>query len=222
MYQVKIGDHIDYEKKGLKQILELNPNFLVNYFNQLYNEPKLSQHSKNVNLSFVWDLDISEQIDEALEIIIAHEPYFGMDEDILSIFFDNLNEIQNQKVDKYISNFINKNFLSHKKMSIIFDVVRNYVDSHFEEYMLLYLQKNQNLDTFKKIYWRGNGGTVHIGDVNFGDMEAEEWINIYNIIKKAENQLKLVPIKSYVKKHIDNIFLYADEERKREFLSPDW
>ena len=107
-------------------------------------------------------------------------------------------------------------------MNVIFDVIRHFINNSFENYMLLYLTFNTDVKTFERIYWRGNGGTVHSGDVNFGELEAADWKRIYYIVVKAENQLQLIPIKNYVKKQIEYSLKYAEEERKRKFANPDW
>jgi hypothetical protein len=105
-------------------------------------------------------------------------------------------------------------------MNAIFDVLRQSLNEFFEDAFLHFLSLNIDIDDFKKIWWIGNGGTF-VGDVIFGDIQAKEWQRILNIVDKSNNQLDLIPIKTYIKKQIKYELKSAEEERKRKFINPD-
>ncbi|MBZ4042434.1 nSTAND3 domain-containing NTPase [Flavobacterium hibisci] len=222
LYEDKTSNHFDYERKGLKNIAELEPNFMIEYITLFYGNDDFINRDKHNNLTFVWDLDNIELVKVLVEIIISKNPYFGIGEYTLSIFFNHLNDSQRAKAEEFISNFISTNYADRNKMNAIFDVIRHFLNEYFEKFLLFYLTFNSELKSFEKIYWRGNGGTVHSGDVNFGELEAADWNRIYDIIVKGENQLQLIPIKNYVKKQIEYSLKYAEEERKRKFANPNW
>lgn len=222
LYEDKTKNHFDYKRKGLKNIVELEPNFMVEYITLFYGNNDFINRDKHHNLTFVWDLNDIKLIEKLVEIIISKNPYFGIGEYTLSIFFNHLNDSQRAKAEEFISNFISTNYADRNKMNAIFDVIRHFLNENFEKFLLLYLTFNSELESFEKIYWRGNGGTVHRGDVNFGELEAADWNRIYGIIVKGENQLQLIPIKNYVKKQIECSLKSAEHERKRKFANPDW
>ena len=195
---------------------------MVEYVSLFYGNDDFINRDKHNNLTFVWDLNNTKLVEELVEIIISKNPYFGIGEYTLSIFFNHLNKSQKLKAEEFISNFITTNNGDRNKMNAIFDIVSHFINESFEKYMLLYLTLNTDVKAFEKIYWRGNGGTVHNGDVNFGELEAADWNRIHDIIVKGENQLQLIPIKNYVKKQIECSLKYAVEERKRKFANPNW
>jgi hypothetical protein len=106
-------------------------------------------------------------------------------------------------------------------MNTVFDIVRNLFKDFFEISFTHYLTLNTDLDTFKEIYWRGNGGS-YSGDVIIGEVQARDWQNILTIVDKLKNQLDLIPIKAYIKKQIEYELKSGEEERKRKFLTPGW
>jgi hypothetical protein len=221
LYEDKTSTHFDYERIGLKNIVVLEPNFMVEYITLFYGNDDFINRDKHNNLTFVWDLGNLELVSVLVEIIISKNPYFGIGEYTLSIFFNHLNDSQRAKAEEFISNFIAINNTDRNKMNAIFDVIRHFFNENFEKFLLFYLNYNSKLESFEKIYWRGNGGTVHRGDVIFGELEAADWNRIYDIIVKGENQLQLIPIKNYVQKRIQYSLKYAEEERKRKFANPD-
>jgi hypothetical protein len=221
LYEDKTTNHSDYERKGLQKIVRLDPNFMIEYVTLKYGKNDLINRDTNNNLTFIWDLNNPKLVNELVEIIINKNPYFGIGDYSLSIFFNHLNETQRQIANEFIVNFITLNSKDRNKMNAIFDVIRHYLKENFENYFLLYLSINSELTTFENIYWRGNGGT-YSGNVNIGEIQADEWREIYKIIEMAETQLKLIPIKNYVKKQIEYSLKYAEEERKRKFSNPDW
>ena len=63
----------------------------------------------------------------------------------------------------------------------------------FEEGYTHYLSIISDLEMYKKIWWRGNGGVYH-GDVNIGELHVNDWQRIYALTEKYENQLELIII----------------------------
>jgi hypothetical protein len=218
----KVSNHFDLQHSGLKALLQIKPDFLLEYIDSFYTD-KGNRHSRNIHnqLSFVWDLKQSnELIKKAVVLIIENNYYFGIGEHPLIIFFHNLNEEQKVKAKAFILSFISEYHADDKKMNPVFDVLRHTLKDFFEEAFLHYLSLNTDIDNFKKIWWRGNGGT-YSGDVIIGDIHAKEWQNILAIVVKSKNQLDLIPIKTYIKKQIEYELKSGEEERKRKFINPD-
>jgi hypothetical protein len=218
----KVSNHFDLQHAGLKALLQIKPDFLLEYADSFYTD-KEDRHSRNTHnqLSFVWDLEQSnELVKKAVVIIIENNYYFGIGEHPLIIFFHNLNEEQKVKAKAFIISFISEYHADYKKMNSVFDVLRHSLKEFFEEAFLYYLSLNTEIDNFKKIWWRGNGGT-YSGDFIIGDINAKEWQNILAMVVKSKNQLDLIPIKTYIKKQIEYDLKSGEEERKRKFINPD-
>ena len=218
----KVSNHFDLQHAGLKALLQIKPDFLLEYIYTFYTD-KENRHSRNIHnqLAFIWDLEQSnELIKKAVVLIIENNYYLGIGEHPLIIFFHNLNEEQKIKAKAFILSFISEYNTDDKKMNPVFDVLRHTLKEFFEEAFLHYLGLNTDIDNFKKIWWRGNGGTYR-GDVIIGEIHAKEWQNILSMVVKSKNQLDLIPIKTYIKKQIENEIKSGEEERKRKFINPD-
>lgn len=218
----KVNNHFDLQHAGLKTLLQLNPDFLLEYIDSFYTD-KANQHNRNTHnqLPFVWDLEkCDELVESAANMIIDNNHYYGILEHPMIIFFYQLNEEQKSKAKEFLLKFISKYHADDKKMNPVFDVLRHTMKDFFEEAFLHYLSLNTDIANFKKIWWRGNGGT-YSGDVIIGDIHAMEWQNILAMAEKSQSQLDLIPIKGYIKKQIEYELRSGEEERKRKFINPD-
>jgi hypothetical protein len=218
----KVSNHFDLQHAGLKALLQIRPDFLLEYIDSFYTD-KENRHSRNTHnqLPFVWDLEqCNELVKKAAVLIIENNYYFGIGEHPLIIFFHHLNEEQKAKAKAFLLSFISEYHADEKKMNPVFDALRHTLKEFFEEAFLHYLSLNTDIDNFKKIWWRGNGGT-YSGDVNIGELHAKDWQNILAIVVKSQNQLDLIPIKTHIKKQIEYELLSGEQERKRKIINPD-
>lgn len=218
----KVSNHFDLNRAGLKSLLQIDSKFLIEYVKIFYTGNE-NLHNRNTHnqLPFVWDLDnCNELIEEAANLIIENSIYFGTLEHPIIIFFHHLNEEQKAKAKLFLLNYISKYHSDESKINSIFDVLRHTMKDFFEEAFLHYLSVNTEIENFKKIWWRGNGGS-YSGDVIIGEIHAKDWQDILAMVDKSKNQLDLIPIKSYIKKQIEYELKSGEEERKRKFTNPD-
>ena len=218
----KVNNDFDFQHAGLKALLQIKPDFLLDYIHSSYaDKENLQSYNTHKQLSFVWDLDHNnELLKKAVVLIIENNYYFGIGEHPLIVFFHNLNEEQKIKAKSFILSFISEYYADDKKMNSVFAVLRHTLKEFFEEAFLHYLSLNTDIDNFKNIWWRGNGGT-YSGDVIIGEIHAKEWQNILTMVVKSNNQLDLIPIKTYIKKQIEYELKSGEKERKRKFINPD-
>jgi hypothetical protein len=218
----KVSNHFDLQHAGLKALLQIKPTFLLEYIDSFYTGKK-NQHNRNTHtkLPFVWDMEqCNELVEQAALQMIENNHYYGILEHPIIIFFHHLNDEQKVKAKVFLLGFISDYHADEKKMNPIFDVLRLTLKEFFEEAFLHYLSLNTDIENFKKIWWRGNGGS-YSGDVIIGEIHAKEWQNILEMVVKSENQLDLIPIKTYIKKQIEYELKNGEEERKRKFINPD-
>jgi hypothetical protein len=185
-------------------------------------EDELRRDAYN-HLNFVWDLSIPDSlIEQAINLVADGNHYYGISEHSVNTFFNNLTEEQSQRAKKFVLQYIAKYSHDEQKMNSIFDALRHRMKAFHEEAFLHFLDQNPNVDFFKKIWWRGNGGGVYSGDVNFGEIEQSDWMQILTMVEKSRNQLDVLNIKAYLKQEIAYAIKRAESERQRKFANPEW
>lgn len=220
--QEKISNHFDLDRKGLKTLLEINQDFLFEYLIQFYTDSDWHNRNTHNHLPFIWDLENHEEIvEKAANLIIEHSPYFGIGDYSLNILFSHLSEPQQEKAKDFIIKYITKYNTEYKKMNAMFEVIRTISQGFFDTAFTHYLTLNPDLEVFRRISWRANGGLFR-GDEILGELHAQDWRQILSIVENLKNQLDLIPIKTYIKKKIESELKSAIEERKRKFINPDW
>lgn len=214
--------HFDYGSKGFKQIFEKHPKFLLDFITEFYTDRKLSNRNTSLKVAFIWNSTKNfNLIEKASDLLIEKNPYLGIGEHSVNILFNGLNDEQKHSAIIFLKEYINKNKVDYKRLNQIFDAIRHCMNEKFEEFMLYFLSVNAELDTFENINWVGNVG-VQVGDVNFGELYAKRWENILEIINKSNDTLAMIPIKGFLKKQIANQYKWAESERERKFLLPEW
>lgn len=219
LQQDKIQNHFDYDGKGFLNILRKDVTFLLEYVNNLYSTKQFGLSADHRNLSFIWQVDNIEPIlKNVFDLVVEKEPYFGILDHFCNAFFRNLQEEGKERAKNFLINYCKESFYDSNKMNIVVDIVRHSMKEFFDDILLLFLSLNQDRKIFSEIWWRGNGGTVHSGDVNFGDLEAADWRNILSIVERSDLGIKLIPVKKYINERIGSSLRYADLERQRKFL----
>jgi hypothetical protein len=220
--QEKMSNHFDLERKGMEAVMDRDVNFLFDYLEAFYTDRDWHNRNTHNHLPFVWNLEnYGEVADKAANLIVEHNPYFGVGDYSLNILFSHLNDTQRAKARSFILEYITRYNRDSAKVNAIFDVIRHQFSDLVEAAMLQYLSVNSDLKNFQKIYWRGNGG-LYNGDTIIGELHAREWQNIINIVEKLTNQLDMIPIKIYIKEQIAYELKSAEAERKRKFVDPNW
>lgn len=212
----------DYKRDGFNKIFEQYPIFLIDFISEFYTNRKLIDRKTNLKIPFIWNSeDNLNLIESACEILIKSNPYFGIGDHSINILFNGLNDNQKQNAAIFIQDFIEKNKEDSKRIELIFDAIRHCMNNKFEEFLLQYLTTKPKLEIFKAVNWVGSVG-VQNGDVSFGELYANLWKGILEIVKKSDDQLAMIPIKSFLKKQIENQYKWAESEREHKFLRPDW
>lgn len=217
LQQEKLEKHFDYNNNGLKNLVQHRPSFLLEYIKEFYVINRGDSHNR---LTFVWEFEKGFiDIEVCINLAVEKAIYFGIREHPINIFFNNLQPNQKEPAIEFLFEYIKKYNADHRKMDAVFSVFRSKMNDRFEEALLLYLSLNTDLEQFKRISWRGNGGT-YSGNVIIGEIHANEWRKILDMTDKAENQMELMPIKASIKSSIQGELNYAQSERKRKFSDP--
>lgn len=218
--QNRIQNHFDYDGEGLLSILHLDSNFLIEYVDTFYDDIKNINSGNNKKLNLIWKVEgIEYTLSKILGKFANKDNYLiGIGKHYCNVFFKNLVSNEKEKASTFLKKYCIENYKNTDRMNLLIDIVRNSLPELFEHIILIFIMLTQDLEIFSKIHWRGNGGTVHVGEVIFGDLEAAEWRDILSIVEKSSKGISLLPIKRYINERIDSALEYADWERKRRFL----
>jgi hypothetical protein len=220
LQQNKIQQNFDHKGRGMLNILLKNSGFLVEYVEDLYSVNDRLAGSNRI-MNFIWEVgEIEKQVEKIFDLVNDKERYHGILPHFCNVFFRNLDDPKKERAVKFLSDYIKKNNAQYKKMNIVFDIVRNSIPGNFERLLFEYLNKNNDLESFKSVMWIGSSG-VYFGEVIVGDLKAAKWRDLLSTIEKFNLGIKLIPIKKYVNDMINSSISWADNERKRRFLQLD-
>jgi hypothetical protein len=219
MQQENIQNHFDYEGKGFFNVLSMDKSFLLEYIVNLQAKSERGLSSLREDLSVVWQIDeIERELRTVFDTVSDAEPFFGIGEHFCNCFFRNLDHELKDRPGRFLIRYLEENIGDQAKVNMVVDIARHTMKSLYQDVVLKHLSLSQDVTLFKKIWWRGNGGTVHSGSVNMGDLRASEWRTLMSIVEKSDVGLSLVPIKRYIAEEIDLSIRYGDSERQRRFL----
>jgi len=219
LQQDKLQGHFDYNYKGLKNIVNTRPVFLLDYVRSLYIVDRHRFDSEGEDLSFVWSFDdVESTLQTIFDTVIDEELNLGIGEHFCNCFFKKFENSEHATRGRtFIMNYAKMYNADSVRMNIAVNIARYSLKDTFDAMLAQHLYINQDLEIFSRIWWRGNGGDVMWGDVIFGDIEAAEWRNIQSVISGLAIGLALVPIKRYVSERIDSALAGAEWERERRF-----
>lgn len=208
----------DYERKGLKLILSFNKNFIFEFVTLFYfNERLMNVNMENLN--FIWNFLDENDMEKLFFDIIANSVQIGIGDDEFDMFFQDLSGTKKELALQFLKNMIVKWPKNISSVNCIIRLVRKYFSDQFETFLFLFLENNIDIEDFSSISWNGIGGS-YSGNIIVGNIRANEWRSIFEILNKGKSQLHLIPIKNYVKQKIDNSLEYAEYERLRRFINP--
>lgn len=221
-YKINHSQIFDFKGKGFEQIFKIFPNFLLDFISEFYTERGFVDRNTNIKIPFIWNTDTHhELIEEALNLIIERNPYFGIGEHSVNIIFNDISESNKENIITFVRKYIAKYKDDSSKINLIFDGIRHCTHIQFEDFLLFFLSINPKLETFKNIDWAGHVG-AQVGEVSFGELYAKRWEGILEIVNKSDATLAMIPIKGYLKEIIRDQYKWAESERERRFLSRDW
>jgi DNA polymerase III delta prime subunit len=215
------NDHYDYDGSELQVLLKRDPEFFIEYLEEIFSDGDRHSYRDHNELVAIWSLEnYTETLDKTLEVIIEKDPYHTIGQHFMNVFFKN-NRNNGDKAEKYLIRSVKFYNEDYVKLSIIIDVIFNNMNHLYEDAVRDYLAVNQDLESFKQVHWLPNEGVIS-GEVNWGDRRAAKWSRIKGIVESMEDSYKLIPIKKFVSDQIESAKKSGDWERKRKFLNPRW
>jgi hypothetical protein len=219
MQQENIQAHFDSDGEGFLNVLQADKHFLIEYIDNLQSKAERGLTPIKEDLSNVWQIQgIENELFLIFDRISATEPYLGIGDHFCNCFFKTLKDEFKARATQFLLRYLEHNFKDSNKVNIVVDVTRNSLRWLYEEMVIKHLTLSQDVKLFKSVRWRGNGGQMHSGSLNMGDLRASEWRNLLSIVEKSGIGLDLIPIKRYISEEIDLSIRIGDSERQRRFL----
>lgn len=180
-----LDQNYDYNFKELSVLCTIKKCFLKEYLEWgLTNDNHLKEcsdldmyeyeHSKNKNykLTFIWDLKYTyEELEDIISYFINNLRFSG-----IGIFFSKTGI----KEYEFIKKFISKNHENKIFMRKIFDVIKKYYTIEYVSFLKLFLELNQNIETFEYIL----NPNMNITLISFEPKFINSELNFYNNIKQ--------------------------------------
>jgi len=178
LYQCGRERYPDYRGGALKAILELDPAFIVEYLESMYQRHEyLSAQDRNRRYAALWELDnYHEIISVALEFVYEKErprPLFIGS--YANVFFTHEGRETSQedepqalrRMKTFISEYISCHHDDAGRMSFIFDVITNRLPNERSHFLGLFLDRNKDYEVFKHLelepsHWGGHGSMVPV------------------------------------------------------------
>ena len=210
----------DYQMKGFANIYKTHKEFLFDFFSYFFSNYRSHGDNKNIDISFIWDYPEREnEIEKVITVLLDKDYYIGLGGHSVSILFNNLNEIQLNTAFVFLKKNIQKNHKNRTYIEVIFDTIRTNVQVKHDELFLYFLSINNDVEFFRTIDWVGNAG-VQMGEVIWGELNAKRWEKVLDVLNTSKDQLRYIPIKSFLKKRIQSEYNSAESERIRKFIRP--
>lgn len=215
--QDELDYHFDYGGKCLLMVLQKDNRFLLEFLKVLFEKETLHRPRDHKELSIVWELSNAEKIlDEVMEYMANNLDYYFISEHFANVFFLSLTN-NNERADKYLLSLIDKYNKQSQMIRIVFDIIHTNRKSLFEQAFRIYVLKNQDLNSFKKIEWT-NDQAVYYGNETIGLIKAAKWEKLLRLIENMKLNIKTRAIRNYIKNRRDNELEYAEREKRRKFL----
>lgn len=214
----QIKNNMDSQRKGLRTLVMINPTFLITYLEKTNEDDKYDCDNDRHHFGFVWDLNNDDLVEQATNLVIGRNRYSGVGDYVVNMFFNDLDDTRRVRAHNFILAYVEKYNNDRDKMNAVFDVLRHRMRPSFDEAYHHFLSFNKNVEFYKTIWWRGNGGSIQRAGTLFGEIMAKDWKRILELTERSPDQYELIEIKAYLKSEINSGWEFAEYERKNNFV----
>ncbi len=218
LYSNNIEQHFDYEKKILKNLLELDSNFIILLlkFYSLRRFPY--QDIEDENYDFIWQLDnYNEIVNSIFDYFLNNEISYFPESNVIAAFFPNVKDKYGKKPIEYLEKIIDKKYSNDKYMEVVFSVICYKFPELKLEFLERFLKLNSDYELFMNLEiiqrsksWSGSYIPILEG-------EKKIWENVISVIDRLPNRLNYYEHKEYANRQIEYCALRIKDEMKREF-----
>lgn len=210
--------HYDYDLNLLKQILRINPHFIIELLESHFDKTtyiskkELSYYS----LNSLWELENAEIVMSYALDFFKKVPMFWHNASCEATFLFNGNNSREENFLKFLINTYNND----KELKMLFNIVVSKYENKKYDFLKLILNKNKNLGFFRKLDFYIQSTTFSGSRIPRIQEEILEFEKLNNFLLPL-NDIDLLNHINWVENSIINYKKEIDEEKKREFLD-EW
>lgn len=219
---LKTDWHRECNEQIFTCILDLDPNFILEYIDWIYREKEQSHHFRDTrNYSFFWRRENYEQMmSQIVEYIyIQEQGCCGYGYSILRKFFSVSERVKDNAVieerqDSLLKNLIKKRHKEIEFVRLLFDAIRYFSYEKRFRFIAVFLEDNNNFEDFEKIPiepdtwgWEGSAVPTYQGRVNY----FESLLPLLNTVDFLQH-------KQYVERQVHWLREIIEQEKKKDFM----
>lgn len=218
-------DHGDYKGQVFNQILDLDPDFVIEYIQWKYKKAKdraPSSHDDQRDYSFIWARpDHQTLMDQVVESIYSHEQervYISINTYLKTFFQPSRNRRvkgkERERQDTYLLRLINERSEDAEFMEYLFRLIAQFSPQRRRRFVERFVQRNQSIEAFKRLQleptsWSSSGSWVPILQGRVEYLES---------LLPMMDTVDLLPHKQYIKRYIQDLRGRIEQEKKNDFI----
>jgi len=206
----------DFQGENFAEICKVQPVFLKEYFEFIYNipEPKRPSRESRDHFNFIWtNPDLISKLDEVLNFIIEKEPYYGISDHKAGDLFKNIKPENKETALTSLRKYMLDNSSNTKRLNAVMDIVHKNFPNEVSSFLKVHLIKNKSLEVFKNVRWIISQA-IWSGNVNPELVRASRWQKVLEFVNEMKDDIQLIPIKTYIKEEIIRQKQYANHKKQ--------
>lgn len=215
MYYIFLKVHGDYSGFLFNEIMSVDKDFW-NEFTVKISEKEYEDIALSEIFYNVWNRENHEElIDIAVKNILLPEKLFFIEYKSQNIFSNSQNSKPhiNERKEKYIQNYIDKNISDIDKLKIIFEVINHYYKNLKMNYYMEFLKLNDDFEDFKQLPLESSTYSFSGSIIPLIDNQ----IKFLKDLKAQLNESKYIEHRVYL-----NDLIISKEEEKRQELRREY
>ena len=212
--------HIDYDGQTFGRILKLDPNFILEYIDQMYKGKEwLSRHDDTRDYSFLWMCNDYKEIMTRVVDRIYEQEQIRFPSTYLETFFrlreNDSNEAEiTEKQDHFLTGLIERRHHDPDFIEFVFRVIAQFPPERRRLFVALFLQHNQTFEDFQRLRLEPNsqgwsGSKIPV---------LQKCMEYFEALLPLLNTVNLLQHKQYVEQRIQGLRSEIEQEKKRDFI----
>ncbi|WP_131539830.1 hypothetical protein [Pedobacter nototheniae] len=203
--------------------MDRDDQFFRAYIISIFNDRKFKREDHH-QLRHVWKReDYKAHLDVVFEVAHSQRYLSWEMENMLKELFGRgewYAEFEKKRTD-FLKNYIIRHHNHQKRIQVCFKIINANLQQQKDEFTILFLQHNKDLETFKKIDWTYDGVVLHSGNFNAGIRDEYVYKHLINVITPLKPKLTYLGHLSYLNQQIDYSRRSAIVEHRWDFESSD-
>lgn len=210
LQQTKMFPHTDYNNFALDKLLNIRPNFLIDYIENISNPTD--------SFEFIWKLaDITDIMTNILNKHADDKKYF-LTQDSICTYFHSKDSDVNAKILNFMIDYVGINYDNLCRVNLIVHIAKHVTAVSFSEILRNFLLLNSNLDDFKQLSLIDHHVSSSGGECIFNSTMANRWQQILKIIQSFGHGFEYLPIESYIETKINSYLSSIQYEKEHRFM----